>query len=172
MSDFGTPELKQHCKLKIVPAKEGVSNGGQVIAVALKNETSDLLDRLFYQGYLKAFWEPESAGRRRYDNGLSLQALYAVWHSQGKDPAAASNEYRVQVTLEGHIGSERDIAETVFNKTMINLGPHASVARQVCIDGFILGHTDLHLRRALDAIPRAMEMAEDMVKRSLENRGL
>jgi len=167
MSDFGTPELKQHCKLKIVPAKEGVSNGGQVIAVALKNETTDLLDRLYVQGYLKALWEPQSAAQRRYDNGLSMQALYLTFKSHGKDPAAASNSYAVPVTLEGHVGSERDIAETVYFRTLHLLGRHSQTIRCVCIEGWMLGMKDTNLRKALDELPRAMEQAKADVLRAI-----
>jgi hypothetical protein len=150
----------------IVIENRTVTKGGNVINVGLRNITPDLLERLFVQGYLKAIWEPRSAADRRVCNGRAFQELYQMFKSQGKDPAAASNSYAVPVTLEGHVGSERDIAETVYFRTLYLLGKHSQVIRCVCIEGWMLGMKDTNLRKALDELPRAMETAkQDVLKR-------
>jgi hypothetical protein len=151
---------QQYFSIKVEPRT--VSNGGRVVNLGLRNETCDLLDRLFKQGYLKALWEPQSAAQRRYDNGLALQALYLVFKMRAKTQAAASSSYAVPVTLEGHVGSERDIAETVYFRTLHLLGRHSQTIRCVCIEGWMLGMKNTNLHKALDDLPRAMETAKGM----------
>ena len=170
MSDFGTPELKRHCRLKLQP--RDLSNSGNVITVGYTNEVPDLLERLYVQGFLKALWERQIDAERRRDNGRSLQALYMLFSTKGKESAMAGTENRAQITLEGEIGSVEDVAWTVFNKTMTLLGPYAGIARGVCIEGQVCGLKETKLRKSLDEIPRAMEMAEKMVRESLDNAGL
>lgn len=164
MTDFGTPELKQHCKLEITP--RDISNGGRIVTVGLRNKTPDLLERLYDQGFLRALWEKQSAADRRVDNGRSFQALYLVFSSAGKDPAAASNEIRQMLTLEGHIGSERDIAETVYLRALHLLGRYGQLIRSVCIEGWVLGSNERQIRKALDELPKAVEQAKrDVLQR-------
>lgn len=167
MTDFGTPELKQHCKLEITP--RDISNGGRIVTVGLRNKTPDLLERLYDQGYLRALWEKQSAADRRVDNGRSFQALYAEFKSHGSDPAAASNEIRQMLTLEGHVGSERDIAETVYYRTLHLMGAAGRVARAVCIEGQVCGVSDRQIQLALDALPKAVEQARGDVLQSLHD---
>lgn len=157
-------DLDDHGTIVIEPRT--VSNGGRVINVGLRNITPDLLERLFVQGYLKAIWEPQSAADRRVSNGRLFQELYAYVKSGGKDMAACGEEYRFPVVLEGHVGSERDIAETVYFRTLYLLGKHSQTIRCVCIEGWMLGMKDRNLRKALDELPQAMEQARaDVLKR-------
>jgi hypothetical protein len=165
-SDFGPPELKRHCSLEIEP--RAVSGGGNVITVGYRNTTPDLLERLYRGGFLKALWERQSQADRRVSNGRAFQELYAMWHTRGKEPAAAETEYRVSVTLEGHIGSERDIAETVYNRTLAIMGNEGKIARAVCIEGAVWALSDSMLRKTLDKLPQAVEQARREVLEALE----
>jgi hypothetical protein len=150
----------------IVIENRTVTKGGNVINVGLRNITPDLLERLFVQGYLKAIWEPRSAADRRVCNGRAFQELYQMFKASGKEPGSAST-YAVPVTLEGHVGSERDIAETVYFRTLHLLGRHSQTIRCVCIEGWMLGMKNTNLHKALDDLPRAMETAKGDVLKSL-----
>jgi hypothetical protein len=158
-SDFGTNEMRRHHRTRIEP--RGVSNGGRVITVGLTNETPDLLEVLYVDGKLQGPDEDEVCEHRRVCNGRAFQELYASWKYHGRDPAAAENTYRMMITLEGHVGSERDLLETIYHETMNLLGMrNANIAHGVCLSGSISGFSLKEIRNVLDVIPRVMEDAE------------
>lgn len=165
-ADFGTRELRGKCKTKLEP--RDVSNGGNVITVGVRNIIPDLLERLYVEGYLKSENEPESAADRRVADGRAFQELYQFWHSRGKDFAATEMVYRIMPTLEGHVGSPRDVAETVYHETMICLGVDSRIVYAVCIDG-VMADTAEAIRASLWRLPSAMERAEGAISRQLKS---
>lgn len=166
LSDFGTPEMKRHAKLKLEP--RDVSGGGNVINTGYRNVIPDMLERLYDGGYLHSQNEPEQYADTRVANGRALQEMYQSFRSKGKDPAATEMVYRMMHTLEGHIGSERDIAETVYNEVLRGLREKGAVVYAVCIEGTLKDSAEA-IRGALDALPRAMESAREAVKIKIEN---
>lgn len=163
--DFGTKEAQKHGKYKL--EARGLSNGGAVISTGLRNLIPDLLELLYDEGHLSRAWEAESAADRRVANGRGFQELVCAFRSKGKDIGAAQIIYNIMPTLEGHIGGERDVSETVYNATMRQLGRHAMIVYAVCIEGRITTQA-AEIIKALDAIPKAMETAEHLVKLAID----
>lgn len=161
----------EHNDMTLEPHKTS-TNGGQEIEIGLRNITPDLLERLYVQGFLKGPFDHEKDANRRVCNGRALQELYMEFRSMGKDPAAATTEYREMVTLVGHIGSERDLKETQYHRTLHIMGKYGRIVRSVCIEGEMLGMKDRDLRKALDELPRAMESAMTQVLEQIRKYGL
>lgn len=170
ISDFGTNEAIRHFKTKLEP--RGISNGGRVITVGLRNLIPDLLEAIYDAGHLQAKNERQSHADRRVADGRAFQELYQLFKSKGRDTAATEMVYRMMPTLIGHIGSPRDIAETVYNEVLRRMRSNGAVVYALCIEGHLNSPADV-IRHALDALPGAMEVAEQkvsfMVSRETKN---
>lgn len=164
-SDFGTTEARKHYKFKMEP--RGISNGGRVVTVGIKNVIPDLLEAIYDGGYLKGIFENEKLADTRVANGRAFQEMYQFWNSRGKDLAAAEMVYRMMPTLEGHVGSERDIAETVYYEVLRHMKQNGLVVYRVCIAGH-LKDSPRAIRVALDGLPRAIESARDLIRQRLK----
>lgn len=163
--DFGTAESRKHYKWKLEPRE--VLKGGRIHTTGIRNLIPDLLESIYDAGYLKDGKEPDSCADRRVADGRAFQELYQLFHSKGKDLAGAEMVYRMMPTLEGHIGSERDMAETVYNEVLRGMREKGAIVYAVCIEGLLKDSAEA-IRGALDALPRAMEGAEQIVKGRLK----
>ena len=164
--DFGTKELARHARLVIEP--RNVSKGGNVIDTGRRNLIPDLLEILYVEGYLKGYFEDETDADRRVIDGRSLQAMREIFASKGKDFAGTTAVYKLPVTLEGHIGSDQDIAQTVYNEILFMMGRSGGIVERVCVWGE-LKDSFRDIRAALDALPSAIEGAEARIKDRIKN---
>lgn len=175
ISDYGTEESRKRANERVsgcmVIQNRGATQGGQVISTGIANAAPDTLEMMFFKGHLRGKGESLSDAHRRRDNGRAFQELHAVFASKGKEAAAALATYRQMTTLEGHVESANDIAETLYNDTLKMFDAHQRrIILAVLIDNNMIVTSYGLVCKLLDALPRKMEQAEHALKEKIENR--
>jgi len=173
ISDYGTEESRKRANERVsgcmVIQNRGATQGGQVISTGICNAAPDTLEMMFFKGHLRGKGESLSDANRRRDNGRAFQEIRAVFASKGKEAAAALSTYRQMVTLDGHIGSALDIAETHYNDTLKLFEPHhRRIILAVLIDDNMIVTSYGLVCKLLDVLPRKMEQAMDGILQRLK----